>query len=159
MSAPDTGPLHLRAGGLCDADTLAALERAAFGDRRWPDGAIATSLTQPHVSVCIAETHGVAKGFLVWRRLGDEGEILTLGITPEARRQGLANRLLHHLEASARADGLQRLLLDVSADNGPALALYAGHGYQECARRVRYYRDGSHALVLEKPLGDTTGPL
>ncbi len=159
MTVSDSITLSLRAGLARDADTLATLELAAFGDRRWPDSAITTSLDQPYVSVCLAEANGVPKGFLVWRRLGNEAEILTLGVAPEARRQGLAQLLLHHLEVTAVEDGLQRLLLDVSATNGPALALYSSHGYRECARRVHYYRDGSDALVLEKPLGDSPGRL
>ncbi len=43
-----------------------------------------------------------------------------------------------------------RMLLEVSADNTAALAFYAAEGFVEIARRRRYYRDGSDAVVLER---------
>jgi ribosomal-protein-alanine N-acetyltransferase len=55
----------------------------------------------------------------------------------------------------ARADGADRVLLEVREDNVAALAFYAARGFTELARRPRYYRDGATAVVLELPL---TGP-
>jgi ribosomal-protein-alanine N-acetyltransferase len=44
------------------------------------------------------------------------------------------------------------VLLEVRADNGPALAFYARTGFAEIHRRRRYYRDGTDAIVLELDL-------
>ncbi len=48
--------------------------------------------------------------------------------------------------------GRDRVLLEVRADNGPALAFYARAGFAEIDRRRRYYRDGTDAIVLELDL-------
>ena len=43
------------------------------------------------------------------------------------------------------------MMLEVSAVNDAAIAFYLRHGFAEIARRPRYYRDGSDALVLSRP--------
>ena len=55
----------------------------------------------------------------------------------------------------ACADGAERVVLEVREDNAGALAFYSARGFTELARRLRYYRDGATAVVLELPL---TGP-
>ena len=41
------------------------------------------------------------------------------------------------------------MLLEVRADNRPALAFYAHHGFVEIDRRDRYYADGATAVVMQ----------
>ena len=48
------------------------------------------------------------------------------------------------------AHGAERLILEVSAGNDAARALYRGAGFTEIGRRRAYYPDGSDALVLER---------
>jgi ribosomal-protein-alanine N-acetyltransferase len=52
----------------------------------------------------------------------------------------------------AAARGAARLLLEVSAANQPARALYKGLGFARQGRRRRYYADGADALILALPL-------
>ena len=73
-----------------------------------------------------------------------------------ARRRGLAGWLLRELLAEAAAEGVQRVLLEVSEHNDAAMALYARSGFREIDRRARYYPDGSDAVVLQLDLA--TGP-
>ena len=54
--------------------------------------------------------------------------------------------------AAARADGAERMLLEVSAANAAAVAFYDAQGFARIDVRRRYYRDGSDALVLARPL-------
>lgn len=41
------------------------------------------------------------------------------------------------------------MLLEVAADNGAALGLYASLGFATINRRARYYTGGVDALVME----------
>ena len=43
--------------------------------------------------------------------------------------------------------------LEVRADNGGALALYARLGFDEVGRRRRYYPDGGDAVLMTRPPG------
>ncbi|MEL6506795.1 MAG: N-acetyltransferase [Pseudomonadota bacterium] len=153
------GRFHGWAATAADAPLLVALEKSAFGPRAWPQGAIAHSVAAPHVFVFLA---GLAMpigaetppptGFAVWRRIGDEGEILSFGVAPPGRQQGLGRFMLTGIENTARTKGLCRMVLDVDSENRAALALYRGAGYHEVARRKHYYKDGSDALVMARAL-------
>lgn len=64
------------------------------------------------------------------------GGLYAVATRPEARRRGLARALVPALAAAAGQHGVQRLWLQVLADNAPAQALYAGLGF----RRASGYR-------------------
>ena len=55
---------------------------------------------------------------------------------PDARRRGFGRDLLTALHARAHRSGARTAYLQMSADNTPAAALYAGFGYEE---RYRYH--------------------
>ncbi len=88
----------------------------------------------------------------MWRRIGDEAEILTLAVAPEHQRQGCASALLTAVIAALRNEGVRALFLEVDAGNAAAIALYAGCGFVRIARRRRYYRTGADALVMRVDL-------
>jgi [ribosomal protein S18]-alanine N-acetyltransferase len=99
-----------------------------------------------------AEAISEEQGFILFRVAADEAEVLTLAVTPAARRHGLGRRLLRAALERAAAQGAARMFLEVSAANGPARGLYETAGFSEVARRPRYYVDGSDALVLSRTL-------
>jgi ribosomal-protein-alanine N-acetyltransferase len=70
----------------------------------------------------------------------DDAEILTLGVARAARRRGLARALIADLAKRARLKGARRLLLEVAADNQPAIALYSSIGFILLGERPGYYR-------------------
>ena len=56
-------------------------------------------------------------------------------VRPEHRGRGVGRRLLQHLMASARAEGVLRVTLLTDADNERAHSLYEGLGFQFSAMR------------------------
>jgi [ribosomal protein S18]-alanine N-acetyltransferase len=70
----------------------------------------------------------------------DDAEILTLGVAPDARRRGLARALIEDLGKRAHQRGARRLLLEVVADNRPAISLYGSIGFVLLGERPGYYR-------------------
>ena len=94
-----------------------------------------------------------ARGGMVLARVAaDEAEILTIAVLPEARRRGLGRALLEATATEAAARGAVALFLEVSAENVPARALYAGHGFVPVGQRRGYYADGADALVMRREL-------
>ena len=82
----------------------------------------------------------------------DIAELQRIGVDPAHRRTGIAAGLLTDVRARAVDAGASRLLIEVREDNHGALALYRGVGFEEIARRPKYYRDGSTAIVMEATL-------
>jgi len=72
------------------------------------------------------------------------GRILTLDILPEARRTGLATRLMDACEQRLRLLGCSEVYLETAVDNEPALRLYRKLGYQILQTIPEYY--SSHSL-------------
>lgn len=95
-------------------------------------------------------------GFLLGRAVAGEAELLTLAVAPEARRRGLARRLIARFLYQAQLRGADRAFLEVAADNAPALALYESAGFARAGVRRGYCQapDGSRtdALVLAREL-------
>ncbi|MFJ8106936.1 GNAT family N-acetyltransferase [Streptomyces sp. NPDC096132] len=140
------------------ADARACLEAyAADIDARFPEGFDKGSLVDP------TEVSGEAGAFLVayeegrpvgcgaLRRLEPgTGEIRHVWVHPDARRLGLARRLLGGLEQQARARGLSAVRLDTHAALTEAQAMYLACGYTEIPR----YDDNVYASHwFEKRLG------
>jgi [ribosomal protein S18]-alanine N-acetyltransferase len=96
----------------------------------------------------VAALHGAVAGCLIGRVAADEFEILNMAVSRKHRRSGIGSKLLETAMEFSRMAGCARAYLEVRVSNGPALALYTRHGFAECGRRVRYYRDPAEDAVL-----------
>ena len=74
---------------------------------------------------------------------GGIGRILTLDIIPQARRFGLASRLMQECERRLRAAGSTQVYLETAVNNEPALQLYHKLGYQIVRTLPEYYSSQS----------------
>jgi ribosomal-protein-alanine N-acetyltransferase len=133
--------VSLRPATEADLDALATLEQDLFGDDAWSRGSVAAEVSAGRVLV--ADADGLA-GYVVTLAAGDALDLMRIGVRRDRRRRGLAHALL---AAAATGD---RVLLEVSERNTGAIAFYAAEGFTEIARRGRYYRDGSAAVVMER---------
>ena len=108
------------------------------------------SLTQPNVVFAVARDaagRAVGCGAIV---LGPEfGELKRMFVSPVARGQGLAQRLLARLEAEAAARGCDLLTLESGPFQPEALGLYARCGYE---RRGPFggYADDPLSVFMQK---------
>lgn len=145
----------LRAAEPADADAIAALQQASFDDQ-WSADSVARLLSGPANLSVVAEREGRLLGFLLGQCVVDTAEVLAVAVDAEVRREGWGATLLTGFERVASVSGAERVILDVAADNGPALAFYAARGYETVARRDRYYASGRadpvDALVMAKIL-------
>lgn len=98
-----------------------------------------------------------ASGFVLSRVAFDESEILTICVDPQFQRCGIGWRLMTAAMREAKARGALHMLLEVDAQNQPAVGLYRKLGFAEVGRRKAYYAqdDGSKstALVMRRDLG------
>lgn len=115
--------------------TLAEIHAACFTTPRPWNTAEFAALLAEQGTILIAES----QGFLLARAIVDEAEILTLAVLPQARRHGIATRLLASFRTSAVDRGARTAFLEVSADNHAAQALYSRAGFIRTATRKSYY--------------------
>lgn len=108
----------------------------------------------PHVSANGHPEHIL--GYAGLDVAGSTADVMTIAVTPEARGTGLGRRLLDHLVTAATHAGAEALLLEVRADNDPALRLYERAGFDRLTVRRRYYQPGDvDAVIMRKLLKET----
>lgn len=149
----------IQPAGVLEGRVLAAVQQRCFPDDPWDADFIETLLGQPGsfglLALAVDEKtgEGVPTGFALARVVGEDSEILTIGVLPQARRGGLGRRLVEAVCDEVAQRGATALFLEVAEDNGAARALYAHSGFAQVGRRPGYYvrRDGrAAALVLRR---------
>ncbi|MFN3481996.1 GNAT family N-acetyltransferase [Rhabdaerophilum calidifontis] len=154
-----SGGARFRAATMLDAPRLAEIHAESFAIG-WERHEFEAMLAGGHVADVLV-LHGllgdVLAGFAISRPAADEAELLTIALDPEIRGRGLARDLLARHLARVRRAGVERLFLEVAADNAPALRLYRGAGFVEIGRRRGYYAGPGgrrDALTFRRDLGD-----
>ncbi len=113
-------------------------------------------LTRPGVIRWKAIQGGELVGFVAGELAegGRVGWIITLGVMPHCRRQGIGRVLLDTAEHEL---GTERIQLVLRKSNHGASALYAGRGYRLLEIWSAYYSDGEDGLVMEKKVTASQG--
>lgn len=151
-------PVRLSPAGPDAVDVLAAVHAAAF-DAPWSADEIAAVLDGPGVFGLLAEAE-LPFGMILCRAVAGEAEVLTLAVSPSARRAGVGRTLVEAAAGLAAQSGAEMMFLEVAVDNTAALALYEAAGFVTAGRRRAYYdRGGSDrvdALVLRLDLNSAS---
>jgi GNAT superfamily N-acetyltransferase len=99
----------------------------------------------------VALDDGQMIGCAGWRSHGEDAELKRMFTIPAARGRGIARQLLATVEASARADGRKRVILETGSRQPEAIALYQSAGYQRI-EDFGYYKDHSGVLSFGREL-------
>lgn len=90
--------------------------------------------------------------FVMANKEDGAGHITTIGVAPEHRRRGLANKLLSHTENALRKRGIGVVMLEVRVSNRAAQNLYRAFGYSIVQRLNHYYNNGEDGFLMVKSL-------
>ncbi len=134
---------------------LMRFEQELFGAEAWSADAYRDELAdQRHRRYVVAvDDEGTLVGWAGVRVLADEGEILTIGVVPAARRAGIGTLLLTTLVEEAGRRGARHVYLEVRPDNAAALRLYEREGFLAAGIRRGYYDNGrTDAVIMARSL-------
>ena len=123
-----------------DIERVAAIHGACFDDA-WSDDMIRRVLatTGAFGLVARASVDFSIAAFALARIVVDECELLSLGVAPDRRRQGIGAALLDAAMARAAALRVRHFFLEVGEFNTPARGLYESRGLKVVGRRADYY--------------------
>ena len=161
MSLPDDSSISIRPAVLRDLERLVAIDAHCFPPGiAYPSQEIAALLRSRSVLTIVAERRREGRtavaGFaaLGWsaRRGSRHGELITIDVLPEFRREGTGWRLHGELEQRLRAGRGVSIQLHVSVANAAALNFYRRLGYRVLARIPQYYLGTIDAWRMEKLL-------
>ncbi len=122
------------------ASLAAELEQRLFS-HPWREADFLASLTDPTRCFLTATEGEHLLGYCGLQVGGDQGDVLTVGVDPTRRRQGIGLTLMRELIREAARMGVQSLFLEVRESNGSARGLYEKLGFQLLGKRPGYYKD------------------
>jgi len=113
--------------------------------RGWSDGVLHDMLLGKAMGGIVA-TEGsdqlsqTVLGFILYRSVAGECEIITIATAKDHRRRGVAKSLIDEMIRRCLADRLRNIFLEVDETNLGAIGLYRKFGFKTVGRRKAYYR-------------------
>ena len=115
----------------------------AFGEN-WTAAQCLSALAMPDSRLLIASADDVVIGFSISRWVLDLEELLMIGVAKAWQRQRIGSLLLNAIVDHAKADGREKLFLEVR-DGNVAQDFYCAAGFKPLGRRKQYYH-GSNGV-------------
>lgn len=78
-----------------DLDTIYKLEKILFEKKSWSSEMLKGEFENIFSKIWILEKEGEIVGYLIFREILDEAEIMKIGIKPEYQKQGLGTLFLN----------------------------------------------------------------
>ena len=126
----------------------------------WTEQTLAEMLAQDSMHILIvykqedkADNNKVI-GYCLYQVIFEQAEILRIGTHPDYQRQGIASQLFATLNNELINNKVESLLLEVRADNAPAIALYEQQAFAVIHTRKNYYqlphKPAIDALIMQR---------
>jgi ribosomal-protein-alanine N-acetyltransferase len=129
---------------------IAELEKICFSDP-WSEKSIASELDSRLSLWLVAMDGETVVAYVGSQSVLGETDMMNIAVSPNYRRQGIAEKLVVELIEKLREKGNHSLMLEVRSSNDPAQKLYEKLGFEQVGRRKNYYRNPKEdALILRK---------
>jgi [ribosomal protein S18]-alanine N-acetyltransferase len=141
----------IRPAVVSDLGAIQKLDAEVFGPDAW--SALAWQAEWDRVPdtrhLVVADDADHIVGYAVLSAVADVADLHRVAVEADRRHRGIGTALVESVASEARRRGCERMLLEVEATNGSAIALYVRLGFVEIARREAYYGPGRDALVMQ----------
>lgn len=131
---------------LKDCKASAGLHQEAFF-KGWIEKDFQNFLHDPLIHGLKIEEESKLCGYILWREVGAEAEILTLVVDPAHQQKGMGSLLLNALFKLLISKGITELFLEVAEDNPQAQSFYFKHGFVLLSKRPHYYARPENTFV------------
>ncbi|USG61204.1 ribosomal protein S18-alanine N-acetyltransferase [Sneathiella marina] len=134
------------------AGLAAALHQQCFA-KPWDEASFISAMSIPGTVLVLASQENEPVALALYRYIGTEAEILTLGVLPDFRKRNIASTLLDRGGSYLNERQIETLWLDVGCRNHAALCLYKSQGFEEAGRRRNYYNESGNkedAIVMRR---------
>jgi ribosomal-protein-alanine acetyltransferase len=136
-------------------DKMVEIEKQCFTSEAFSRQQISYLLTDYNTISLVAKSNNELAGFIILQleeqNDTDFGHIITLNVSADFRRMGVAQKMLQECEVLLKSRGISECRLEVRQDNHAAIKLYKQLGYLEIGVLERY-SGKKHGLYLKKTL-------
>jgi ribosomal-protein-alanine N-acetyltransferase len=148
--------VRVRTATVADIEAVLRVERSAAEAPHWGEREYRAALDDgAAVRRClmVAEVEGLVVGFAVGKVAAGVGELESVAVAGEARRQGVGRALCVAVVEWCGKQGAGTMELEVRAGSVGAIGLYEGLGFVGVGTRRGYYREPAEdALLMEMEL-------
>jgi len=89
-------------------------------------------------------------GFICFRNIGEESELLNICIHPRHCQKGLGKILMEFYIDFCSKKGVKKYYLEVNPQNIPAVHLYQSFDFKPAGKRKNFYQGKYDALLMER---------
>lgn len=89
-------------------------------------------------------------GFICFRNVAEESELLNICVDADYRRMGVGRRLMEFYVEFSRRRGIKTFHLEVHTSNHAAVGLYRMFSYEASGMRKKFYQGRFDALLMTK---------
>ena len=132
-----------------EVQILSELEKEIFSEEAWSYSQLLKEFRNKFSRIWILKTEERIIGYLVFRKIEPEIEILRIGIKREYQRKGAGTELMKKLVSFASKEKINKIFLEVKVSNTQAYNFYKKLGFKKLYKRRNYYRN-EPALVMLK---------
>lgn len=137
-----------------DLNEILELEQICFGGDSFSKAQFRYLIAKAKGEFVLIKNRGKILAYLILlkRKNSSQNRIYSIAIAPEARGQGLAKKLLDYAEKVTTRDNKRYISLEVKKENHAAINLYLHAGFKKNGIKMRYYFDGTDAILMRKEL-------
>jgi len=139
--------------GTKDLEQVISLERTNFLTV-WSREMFIEEMRHPFAHCFVMKTQEGIKqqviGFICFRNVEEESELLNVCVRSDCRRLGIGKQLMQFYVEFSRQRGIKAFYLEVSSLNLSAIRLYRSFAYESSGMRKNFYRGKFDALLMTK---------
>ena len=143
----------IRKANLDDVEAIVSLDQEVL-QTNWHEKLYAESIVFKDTQSLVLDHEGRLIGFLIYRNIGGDFEIIQLALNKAYQRQGLASMMIDYMIQDAQSSHIEFIYLEVEMDNLPALNLYKKYGFEAIHQRKNYYGQEQDAIVMRKEMSN-----
>jgi ribosomal-protein-alanine N-acetyltransferase len=144
---------HIKKMDMIDLDEVHDIETVSSANP-WSKKMFVEEMKNPFAYCFIIKIKGMLKhpvmGYICFRNIEDESELLNICVHPEYRQMGIAKKLMQFYIEFCGKRKIKTFYLEVNALNQPAIHLYHLFFYQPLGRRKKFYQEEFDALLMVK---------
>jgi len=143
-----------RVANAFDLPVFVSLDKELFPYSPWSTSQYKEEFSNPtrHFVVAVDAAQNIIGYAGVFALGGAEADVLTVGVVPAHRGQGIARQLMTMITDWAKEQGSVAMMLEVKVDNAEAIGLYESMNYSKLNVRKDYFGAGLDALVMRLDL-------
>ena len=122
-----------------DFQFISKLEKELFLEEAWSYFQLLKEFKNKFSKIWILKEKEKIIGYLIFRKIEPEIEILRIGIKKEYQKKKAGTQLMEKLIKLAKEKEIEKIFLEVKVSNLPAYNFYKKLGFKELYERKNYY--------------------